>query len=191
MVFLRRERRQATCSRDVLLRRDHHQPKRPPHAGAGPLAPRRCNCENHIKELKHGFALASLPSGDFFVNAVSCAPWTLAFNLIASLKRTALPESWAAHTLKTLRFPAAGRARAGGAPRPPIQMRLSRKWPWRDIPSPIGLTETPARSPSTPPVCPNAQKGPLAAQNRRTMGLLSREKTDMPLQKAPHTLHKQ
>ena len=64
----------------------------------------RCNCENHIKELKHGFGLRVLPSGSFEVNAVYFRIATLAYNLIAALKHLRLPESWRYLTIKTIRF---------------------------------------------------------------------------------------
>lgn len=97
----------------------------------------RCNCENHIKELKHGFGLASLPSGSFFVNAVHLRVMTLAFNLIASLKRTVLPKSWAGHTLKTLRFRLLGVPALVVRHARRLQVRLSRHWPWRDVLAPL------------------------------------------------------
>jgi hypothetical protein len=138
MVFLRRERQQGdlfegmysygaiiTNRNDLTteeLVRWHRQ---------------RCNCENHIKELKHGFGLASLPSGDFFVNAVYLRAMTLAFNLIASLKRTILPESWGGHTLKTLRFRLLGVPALVVRHARRLQLRLSRHWPWRDVLVPL------------------------------------------------------
>jgi hypothetical protein len=64
----------------------------------------RCNCENHIKELKYGFALNSLPSADFFVNALYFRIQTLGYNLISALKHIKLPKTWRSFTLKTLRF---------------------------------------------------------------------------------------
>lgn len=64
----------------------------------------RCNCENHIKELKHGFGLQSLPSADFFVNALYFRIQTLGYNLFSALKRVRLPASWWMLTLKTVRF---------------------------------------------------------------------------------------
>jgi len=64
----------------------------------------RCNCENHIKELKHGLGLKVLPSGSFAVNAAYFRIATLAYNLIALLKHLSLPQSWRYCTLKTLRF---------------------------------------------------------------------------------------
>jgi hypothetical protein len=97
----------------------------------------RCNCENHIKELKHGFGLASLPSGSFFVNAVYLRIITLAFNLIASLKKTVLPKSWAAHTLKKLRFRLLGVPALVARHARQLQLRLAKHWPWRDVLVPL------------------------------------------------------
>lgn len=64
----------------------------------------RCNAENHIKELKYGFSLNSLPSADFFVNALYFRIQTLGYNLVSALKLIKLPETWRPLTLKTLRF---------------------------------------------------------------------------------------
>jgi hypothetical protein len=64
----------------------------------------RCNCENHIKELKQGFSMRGLPSGDFEVNAAYFRIGTLAYNLISALKWLRLDASWRPLTMKTLRF---------------------------------------------------------------------------------------
>jgi hypothetical protein len=64
----------------------------------------RCNCENQIKELKWDFELRTLPSGDFFHNAVYLRILTLSFNLFAALKRLKLPEHCKSLRLKALRF---------------------------------------------------------------------------------------
>ena len=64
----------------------------------------RCNCENHIKELKWDFELRVLPSGDFFVNANYLRIITLAFNLFVALKLLKLPERCKGIRLKALRF---------------------------------------------------------------------------------------
>lgn len=104
IIFLRKERRQGDLFEGVytygaiLTNRDlpieeliawHRQ---------------RCNCENHIKELKSAFSLHRLPSADFFVNALYFRIQTLGYNLISALKRIKLPETWRTFTLKTLRF---------------------------------------------------------------------------------------
>jgi hypothetical protein len=64
----------------------------------------RCNCENHIKELKNGFSMRVLPSGDFSVNAAYLRIGTLAYNLLSALKHLRLAESWRYLTVKTIRF---------------------------------------------------------------------------------------
>jgi len=64
----------------------------------------RCNLENHIKELKHGFSLRVLPSADFNVNAAWLRIGTLAYNLFCALKLLRLEESWRYRTIKTVRF---------------------------------------------------------------------------------------
>jgi len=104
IIFLRKERRQGDLFEGeytygaILTNRDlpleeliawHRQ---------------RCNCENHIKELKYGFSLNNLPSADFFVNALYFRIQTLGYNLISALKHIKLPETWRPFTLKTLRF---------------------------------------------------------------------------------------
>jgi hypothetical protein len=138
MIYLRRERRQGdlfegmysygaiiTNRNDLSLEELVHWHRQ------------RCNCENHIKELKHGFGLASLPSGDFFVNAVYLRIMTLSFNLIASLKTTVLPESWSRHTLKTLRFRLLGVPALVVRHARRLHLRLSRRWPWRNVLVPL------------------------------------------------------
>jgi len=64
----------------------------------------RCNCENQIKELKWDFELRTLPSGDFFHNALYLRILTLAYNLFVALKQLKLPEHYRPLRLKTLRF---------------------------------------------------------------------------------------
>lgn len=64
----------------------------------------RCNCENHIKELKWDFELRVLPSGDFFVNATYLRIITLAFNLFVAIKLLKLPEHCRGLRLKAMRF---------------------------------------------------------------------------------------
>ena len=64
----------------------------------------RCNCENHIKELKNGLSMRVLPSGDFSVNAAYLRIGTLAYNLLSALKHLRLAESWRYLTVKTIRF---------------------------------------------------------------------------------------
>lgn len=104
IIFLRKERRQGDLFEGeytygaILTNRDL------PLEELITWHRRRCNCENHIKELKYGFSLNSLPSADFFVNALYFRIQTLGYNLISALKRIKLPETWHPFTLKTLRF---------------------------------------------------------------------------------------
>jgi hypothetical protein len=65
---------------------------------------KRGRCEQQIGELKWDFELRTLPSGDFFVNAVYLRIMTLAYNLFAALKRMALPPELKAARLKTILF---------------------------------------------------------------------------------------
>jgi len=64
----------------------------------------RCNSENYHKELKYGFSLRVLPSGNFEVNCAWFRIGTLAFNLINAFKHLKLDESWRYLTIKTIRF---------------------------------------------------------------------------------------
>jgi len=64
----------------------------------------RATSENWIKELKAGFGLERLPSGRFESNAAYFALALLAYNLVAALRRLALPASFWSATIKTLRF---------------------------------------------------------------------------------------
>jgi hypothetical protein len=104
MIFLRKERRQgdlfdgAYTYGAILTNRDL------PLEALITWHRQRCNCENHIKELKHGFSLETLPSSDFFVNALYFRIQTLGYNLLSAFKRIKLPASWRSFTLKTLRF---------------------------------------------------------------------------------------
>lgn len=138
MVYLRKERRQGDLFEGmysygaIITNRtdlDTHELVR--------WHRQRCNCENHIKELKHGFGLATLPSGDFFVNALWLRIMTLSFNLIASFKKAVLPESWARHTLKTLRFKLLGVPALVVRHARQLQIRLPCHWPWRDVLLPL------------------------------------------------------
>ena len=97
----------------------------------------RCNCENHIKELKYGFSLNSLPSADFFVNALYFRIQTLGYNLVSALKLIKLPDTWRPFTLKTLRFrliaiPALVVKHARG-----LRLKINREHPYLPILKPL------------------------------------------------------
>lgn len=64
----------------------------------------RADCENLIKENKHGFALAHLPSGSLDANAAFSYTVALAFNIVQAMKLLLLPPGWRSLTIKNLRF---------------------------------------------------------------------------------------
>ena len=64
----------------------------------------RADCENVIKENKHGFALAHLPCGSFEANAAFSYIVVLAYNIVQAMKYLLLPKSWKNLTIKKLRF---------------------------------------------------------------------------------------
>ncbi len=64
----------------------------------------RGQAENLIKELKLGYAMEYTPTGDFGSNAVWFGLGCIAFNIGQALKLLALDESWARHTVATLRW---------------------------------------------------------------------------------------
>lgn len=64
----------------------------------------RANSENFIKELKSGFALEHLPSGEFLANSAWAQIISLAYNLVLALKILELPPEYRPLTIKSLRF---------------------------------------------------------------------------------------
>jgi HPt (histidine-containing phosphotransfer) domain-containing protein len=64
----------------------------------------RANFENYIKELKIGFGMEQLPSGDFGANAFWFLLGVLTYNTTIIQKLYLLPESWARKTIQTLRW---------------------------------------------------------------------------------------
>ncbi len=62
----------------------------------------RSNIENNIKELKHGFGMDYLPSGDFKANAVWFGLGVMAYNLFVAQKLLTMPESWRRKTIKSV-----------------------------------------------------------------------------------------
>ena len=64
----------------------------------------RGNSENWHKELKIGFAMEQMPTGQFHANALYFAIGVLAYNLAQLLKRRVLPESYRTVTAATLRW---------------------------------------------------------------------------------------
>lgn len=64
----------------------------------------RAHIENHIKELKGGFGMDRLPSGDFSANAVHFAIGIMTYNLFLAQRLLTMPEAWQCKTIKTIRW---------------------------------------------------------------------------------------
>lgn len=60
--------------------------------------------ENNIKELKGGFGMSYMPSGDFAANGVYFAIGVLAYNLFIAQKLLTLPQSWRHKTIASIRW---------------------------------------------------------------------------------------
>jgi hypothetical protein len=64
----------------------------------------RGQVENHIKEIKSGFGMEWMPSGDFGANAVYFGIGILTYNLFLAQKFLTMPESWKTKTIKSVRW---------------------------------------------------------------------------------------
>jgi hypothetical protein len=64
----------------------------------------RGTAEKALAELKNGFGLDKLPCKDLFANAAFFQTVMLAYNLVQTFKRHALPEGWRTFCIKNLRF---------------------------------------------------------------------------------------
>ncbi len=64
----------------------------------------RAQVENHIKEIKGGFGMEWMPSGDFGANAVYFGIGILTYNLFIGQKLLTMPEEWKTKTIKTVRW---------------------------------------------------------------------------------------
>jgi hypothetical protein len=64
----------------------------------------RAQIENHIKEIKGGFGMEWMPSGDFGANAVYFGIGILTYNLFLGQKLLSMPEEWFTKTIKTVRW---------------------------------------------------------------------------------------
>lgn len=64
----------------------------------------RAYIENHIKEIKSGFGMERMPSGDFQANAVHFAIGMMTYNLFIAQKFLTLPERWKDKTIKSIRW---------------------------------------------------------------------------------------
>ena len=64
----------------------------------------RAHIENHIKEIKCGFGMQKLPSGDFGGNALYFGIGILTYNLFIAQKHLVMPERWRSKTIKSIRW---------------------------------------------------------------------------------------
>mgnify|MGYP005848698055 CR=1 FL=1 len=64
----------------------------------------RACIENHIKEIKTGFGMEHMPSGDFGANAVYFAIGIMTYNIFIAQKYFTMPLEWASKTIKSIRW---------------------------------------------------------------------------------------
>jgi hypothetical protein len=64
----------------------------------------RAQIENHIKEIKSGFGMDRMPSGDFLANGVHFGIGIMTYNLFIAQKLLTMPEHWATKTIKSIRW---------------------------------------------------------------------------------------
>ncbi len=64
----------------------------------------RANIENHIKEIKCGFGMEKLPSGDFGGNALYFGIGILTYNLFIAQKHLTMPREWRSKTIQSIRW---------------------------------------------------------------------------------------
>jgi hypothetical protein len=64
----------------------------------------RAQIENHIKEIKCGFGMEKLPSGDFGGNALYFGIGILTYNLFIAQKYLTMPKQWRTKTIKSIRW---------------------------------------------------------------------------------------
>jgi hypothetical protein len=65
---------------------------------------KRAHIENHIKEIKSGFGMDRMPSGEFLANALHFAIGIMTYNLFIAQRLLVMPGHWASKTIKTLRW---------------------------------------------------------------------------------------
>jgi hypothetical protein len=64
----------------------------------------RAQIENHIKEIKAGFGMQWMPSGEFCANAVHFGIGIMTYNLFIAQKLLVMPEQWQTKTIKSIRW---------------------------------------------------------------------------------------
>ena len=64
----------------------------------------RGQIENHIKEIKSGFGMGWMPSGNFEANGVYFGIGILTYNLFIAQRLLTMPEPWKTKTIKSIRW---------------------------------------------------------------------------------------
>src|SRR5208282_3575304 len=64
----------------------------------------RAHIENHLKEIKGGFGMERMPSGEFKANAVHFAIGIMTYNLFIAQRLLTMPEDWKNKTIKSIRW---------------------------------------------------------------------------------------
>ena len=64
----------------------------------------RAHIENHIKEIKGGFGMERMPSGEFKANAIHFAIGIMTYNLFIAQRLLTMPEDWKNKTIKSIRW---------------------------------------------------------------------------------------
>jgi hypothetical protein len=64
----------------------------------------RAYIESHIKEIKTGFSMEQMPSGDFGANALYFGIGIMTYNLFIAQKYFTMPFEWANKTIKSIRW---------------------------------------------------------------------------------------
>lgn len=64
----------------------------------------RAYIENMIKEIKGGFGMEQMPTGDFGANAMYFGIGIMTYNLFIAQKYFTMPEEWATKTIKSVRW---------------------------------------------------------------------------------------
>ncbi|MBI4947663.1 MAG: IS1380 family transposase [Bacteroidetes bacterium] len=64
----------------------------------------RAYIESHIKEIKTGFSMEQMPSGDFGANALYFGIGIMTYNLFIAQKYWVMPAEWASKTIKSIRW---------------------------------------------------------------------------------------
>lgn len=64
----------------------------------------RAHIENHIKEIKSGFGMDRMPSGDFRANGAHFGIGIMTYNLFIAQRLLTMPVQWRTKTIKTLRW---------------------------------------------------------------------------------------